>query len=386
MSNSIFGAIDTIGSAQGALDTVVQATLSDGDIAIVADDTEEALIYRYESSSTDTESDPEVVMPDAAGTGRWILTDLSMQDLKTYGNAVFDGTITATGLLTATAGIDIDGTLQFDGAGPAITVIRDEDNMASHATGDVALATQQSIYEYIQSVTAGVTVDMMAGYTVPTKFTYSATDAIVLAPARYHLEGATEQIVKWDANITYSFIALGTDDWSYLYIDDSAVQTEGTNIISNTELIDNVSEPSWSATKLGYYNGADRCIGAFKTNGADELLLFYNPRPGYIELATAITLTSGPAAITLDAPSFASSAMIQCNTGRVSGWVHYEAADSGIEKDMYYSYEDDSGDNQGRTYNAMVWEVSVDASQQFTLAGPATTVTEWGYFLPKGII
>jgi hypothetical protein len=98
MASKIFGAIATTGGTDGSLDSILEATLSDGDLAIVGDNSEEAYVYRYESSSTAAESDPEAVRPDDYGSsGVWILLDISAQDLKIYGNAVIDGTLTVTG-------------------------------------------------------------------------------------------------------------------------------------------------------------------------------------------------------------------------------------------------------------------------------------------------
>jgi len=385
MANKIFGAIGLIGGANGSLDTVKISTLSDGDLAIAVDSNEEAHIYRFESSSTAAESSPQAVRPDDYATaGVWILTDLSAEDLKIYGDAVIDGALTQTGLLTATTGVDITGYLSFDAAGVQLDAIKDEDDLVSDS--NTAIATQRSIKAYVDSVTTGVTLDMMAGFTVPTLFTYYDTNTIILAPARYHHDGLSEQLLKWDANLSYDMVSLGVSDWSYLYLDDSAIDTAGTNIISTTQLIDTNTEPTWSDTKLGYYSGGDKCIGAFLTNASSQIIKFVNKEIGYIEWADEIEIDSGAlsTSLTFTAPSFCKQVMLNVS----SQWtttVYYDAADLGTDKFLFRNRHDDNGDNQAESFNSLVFRAAINSSLQCTITGVAK-VDQWGYFLPKGMI
>jgi len=143
---------------------------------------------------------------------------------------------------------------------------KDEDNMASDS--DEHLATQQSIKAYIDTLKS-----------LPQQralFVYNSDTDITIGPAVYHHVGTTTQRVYWDATLTYTFANLGTSDWSYLYLDDSAIVTADTNVISASELADSVTEPSWSDTKKGWYNGEDKCIFAVLTDGDDDLLEFWH--------------------------------------------------------------------------------------------------------------
>jgi hypothetical protein len=251
-----------------------------------------------------------------------------MEDLKVYGNAVIDGTLLATGLITATAGIDIIGTLQFDGAGPAIDEVLDEDNLVSDSA--TKLATQQSIKAYVDTVAGGVAVayDLLAGFTQRTKATWSDVDTITLEAARYHHNGTVEQIVKWDAALTFDFGSGGSnaasDDltasaWHYLYIDDSAL-SGGT--ITAARLLNSTTAPTWNASELGWYNGNDKCIGAFLTNGSSQLLEFFQA-DDLIHYADAVSnrgladLDTTWTDVTLSLPSFSTKALctiVQYNT------------------------------------------------------------------------
>lgn len=100
MATSLYGCTGLNGSASGAMDTIKYAVLLDGDIAFVVDANEDLSVFRYESSSGETESSPKVIRPDdtPAGAnpdgyanGRWILADMNVDDLTVYGNLVVTG-------------------------------------------------------------------------------------------------------------------------------------------------------------------------------------------------------------------------------------------------------------------------------------------------------
>jgi hypothetical protein len=295
MANKIFGAIKTIGGTDGSLDTVKQATLTDGDLAVVGNLNDESHWYRYESSSGATESNPQVVRPDdtpAGGNpdgyanGRWILTSIQTENLKVYGDAVIDGTLTQTGNAGFTGNVDIDGTLTFDGAGPAVTVIKDEDNMVSDSA--TALATQQSIKKYVDDIAGALitNVDRLAGFIVRPKFTWSDADTITIGAGRVHLLGTAqgEDIYKWDTTLTFDFGSggsnagssdLGTSEWHYLYIDDSALAGGSGTLLTAAQFLNSTTAPTWDASECGWYNGADRCIAAFYVDSGGDIEEFF---------------------------------------------------------------------------------------------------------------
>lgn len=291
-TNKVYGAINTAGGTEGALDTVKYAVLSDGDLAIVCNSAEETHIFRFESSSAAAESDPQVIKPDDAGSnnGRWILTDMSIEDLKTYGNAVFDGTVAITGATTVAAltasGLITANTLKI-GAGATIDEVDDDDTLA--AASDTKLCTQGNVKAYVDAAAGGIVMsyDFFAGYLRRPWFTYSSTSVIVFSSARYHHDGTTEQIVKCDSGITYTFgsggsnadsddLDSGSSRWQYLYLDDSAIVTAGTNVLTASEFVNSETAPIYSAAKLGFYNGNDRCIFAVRLGASDNILEFFH--------------------------------------------------------------------------------------------------------------
>jgi|GEM_PF-2323874 len=56
------------------------------------------------------------------------------------------------------------------------------------------------------------------------------------------------------------------EDWHYIYIDDSA------SSYPTPTIIDSTTEPAWSDSKLGYYNGDDRCIGVVWSSSGSATL------------------------------------------------------------------------------------------------------------------
>lgn len=272
MATKFYGATAINGGASGAMDSIKFATLQDGDICLITDSSEDYAVFRFESSSSTAESSPwqtnKVVEPDDVGAsnGRWVLTDQIFDEVTTYGNVTVNGNL------------DVTGTFTFDGAGVAISSILDEDTLVSDSA--TALATQQSIKAYVDNAVATASPDSLAGFLSRTKFTYVDADTITLQSARYHHNGTAEQITKWDSALTYNFGSggsnagsenLGASEIHYLYIDDSELSG---STITAARLINNTTAPTFSATELGWYNGNDKCIGAFLTDGSSNLLEF----------------------------------------------------------------------------------------------------------------
>jgi len=73
--NRIFGAIYQTGGASGSLDNISASLLKNNDLAVVKDDTLNAInFYRYDNISSDTPVYPTIIAPtDVGASGRWIL-------------------------------------------------------------------------------------------------------------------------------------------------------------------------------------------------------------------------------------------------------------------------------------------------------------------------
>lgn len=200
---------------------------------------------------------------------------------------------------------------------------------------------------------------VIPGYVSRSKITYKDTDEIYLDPAVYHHQGTSEQIVYWDSQLTFQFGSGGTNedssdlavsDWYYVYLDDSAIVTAGTNVITASEIVAVTTEPSWSAAKHGWYNGNDRCIFAVKTNGSSQVEQFYHDGDlvlydtHYATVADELGTTWTD--IVLNAPSFATRMPVRFYAGYVSAATYV---------DGYWRTNGQSG-----TYGHTVYQISAD--------------------------
>ena len=116
-------------------------------------------------------------------------------------------------------------------------------------------------------------------------FAYSDADTITIGAGSYFHDGTTRQTVFWDAAITFDLGSggsnagstdLGASEWHYIYLDDSAIVTQGNSELDADCFLNSTTAPSWSATKHGWYNGADRCIFAVLTNGSNQVTEFFH--------------------------------------------------------------------------------------------------------------
>lgn len=115
----------------------------------------------------------------------------------------------------------------------------------------------------------------LPGILVRSRFRWKDADEIYIGPGVYHLDGTDEIIVSWDSELTFAFSGLSGDQWQYLYIDDSAVQTLGSTTLTASQFINSSTAPTWSASKHGWYNGSDRCIFAVLVSSG-SILNFYH--------------------------------------------------------------------------------------------------------------
>ena len=244
------------------------------------------------------------------------------------------------------------------------------------------------------------------GLVIRSKYTYSTTSAILIDPGIYHHQGTTEQTVFWDTQLTFTFGSGGSNsdsvdlagaDWFYLYLDDSAIVTLGANtILTNSEFVANITEPTWTVGSHAWMNGNDRCIGGFYVNGSNNIVEFFHDGGDQYSYAdeiedlaltdiddtwTDVTLTipkfSTKASVTLHTADTAAGAAISCywrtngqsgSTGHLIG----SAVNSGDEAAM----------NECRVFSDSSQIIEVrKASAGLQRIGALTN----GYYFPAGM-
>ena len=311
--SACYFATGTTGGTDYTLDSI-NGDLLDGTSRAIVFDLVNGLLapYYIDADSGEAESDPDIIAPDSnAGDKRWKKMDITAQTLTDLGVSAFMQTVL-------------------------------DDAAATNALTTLGFSTY--IKTLIDDTTAAAARTTLGVYAHnSTKFTYSDTDTITLRPARYYHAGTTAQTVYWDSDITFDFGSggsnagstdLAADTWYAVYIDDSAVVTAGTNLITDSEIVNSDTLPTWSDAKHGWYNGEDLCIGLFKTKAAAaELIEFSHARPGEIEWDEAITIQSG-ASVTTTWASLTSLLLPSCCSTAFA--VFYISGDPDQPATYYY--------------------------------------------------
>lgn len=183
-----------------------------------------------------------------------------------------------------------------------------------------------------------LTIPGLNGYVDRPRFVYKDADEIYIDPGIYHHYGTTNQIVQWSDRLTFKFGPTGSNpdndafvanDFYYLYLDDSAIITNGSNIITVSELIAKVTEPVWNNSKHGWYDNLDRCICAFRTEILTaEIHPFHHNKDLFLfdegwNDKTLIDIDTTWIDVTLTIPSFATMAQIRAHTIYVDGVTTY---------------------------------------------------------------
>ena len=179
-----------------------------------------------------------------------------------------------------------------------------------------------------------VLAPILLGLLSRSRFTYSDADTITIGPGIYHHSGTSEQLVYWNSDITFNLGSggsnaasddLGASQWHYIYLDDSAIVTQGAALLDADCFLNDTTAPTWSAAKHGWYNGNDRCIFAVLTDGDSHILKFYHDGKDFVEfdaqiismVAADIDTTWTEATLTI--PAFGGSAKALISVKIVNG-------------------------------------------------------------------
>jgi hypothetical protein len=129
-------------------------------------------------------------------------------------------------------------------------------------------------------------VESYRGYKRGFKLGFSSTAAITIGGGIWDHRGTSNQTVYTTSQLTFTLGSAGSNSDSddvddaaqtihYIYIDDSAVVSAGTTLLTASEFLNDTTAPTYSHSKHGWYNGSDRCIGAVLANASDEVIEFY---------------------------------------------------------------------------------------------------------------
>jgi len=153
---------------------------------------------------------------------------------------------------------------------------------------------------------------LIPGYVQRSIFTWRDADEIYLDGGVYEIGTG---IVTWSSQLTFQFGSTGSnvlsnnltaDSWHYLYIDASTIPVTS---LTAANFINLTTIPVWSNSKKGWYNGSDRCIAAFLTNGSSQLIDFshstdFMSYTDYIQDRSSTDPSTSWLDVTLTAPAF----------------------------------------------------------------------------------
>jgi len=244
----------------------------------------------------------------------------------------------------------------------------------------------------------GRPLDAYTGYIRRPLFSYNTTNSITISPGRYHINGSTERFITWDSELTYTFTSLGASEYHYLYIDDSDVGSD--NVLAATDLFNTTTAPTWSNSKLGYYNNNDRCILALRTNTTNGLREFYHSND-LIHWDSGLNIWNGyPRStawqnVTTTVPAFTDFVPILFysvyQTKHHGSEIYYRPSITGNAIICGRTCYDKSGDNQCNQIDANnCGRIRIDENKQFAVASNVnghafTYIYQNGYYLPQGL-
>ena len=141
-----------------------------------------------------------------------------------------------------------------------------------------AHATKSDTLNRHALVSLGNTGDLISlpGALVRPTFAWKDADEIYIGSGAYHLQGTDEIIVYWDSQLTFQIAGAGASECRYVYIDNSAVQSGASRLLTASEFTHTTSAPTYSESKHGFYNGLDRCIFGIRTDGSGNILEFHH--------------------------------------------------------------------------------------------------------------
>ena len=211
-------------------------------------------------------------------------------------------------------------------------------------------------------------------------FVYSSTTAISIGAGSYFHDGTTRQTVFWDAAITFTLGSggsnaasddLGASEWHYIYLDDSAIVTQGDSELDADCFLNDTTAPTWSAAKHGWYNGSDRCIFAVLTNGSNQIVNFLHDgsrRVTWVDYrveasSTDVDASWTPVDMATSVPGFSTKAVVQ-----IEWWGGNDGLQWAVNgAEPTYGGRLIKNSSAGVTDDNIIAEVYLDTSQIFEL-------------------
>ena len=407
MASKGYGAIALTGGGTGALDKIDGSILNDGDVGKVSDSTNNKK-YEYTLEGSGASGSSPLTIPPVTnpGTKNWVLIDTvaptahinNIQVLTASGDLVIKNQAGSTIATLA------DGQTLALAAGGAIDEFSIDGTMGGNS--DTAVPTEKAIVTYVPTIVSS----QLPGLIQRAQFIWSDADQILIEPGLYHHQGTLEQLVYWDSQLDFKLQSggdntdshdWGADGWHYIYLDDSAIDTLGSNLLDDTCFL-NVTganaAPAWTVAKHGWYGDGvgtaetnDRCIFAVYETG-NAILTFWHDG-GSLVMRDAEVVDRASAAlnatwteVTCTVPAFCRAAQIGFRTG----WVDADTATSWRVEGSSGTGHSVGRTTNGSTHMSNITQVMLDSALKFEVRNDAgganlTIVNGHGWYFPVGM-
>jgi len=311
---------------------------------------------------------------------------LQMTDTSTT-SATFNINALGTGVTLSTSGLTAGRTLTFPntsnqaligatdlagtGAGVGASLIGIQDTGTYFGTATVEGALQEAGVSISSLNTSTHNSGMKNGF----KLAYSTASAITISGGMWALNGATNRHVYTASQITFTLGSAGSNPLStdltaaantihYIYIDDTAVISAGSNLLTASAFINTTTAPAYSHIKIGWYSGNDRCIGAVLTDASFNILPFDVRGDNYYRyrdpnFTAEFALANAPVAyaslnMSSTIPAFSTRAQVRLLASNAAMWFYFDTTSSAVTPEAHTA---------GVSNEVMSFDISTDTSQ-----------------------
>jgi len=248
------------------------------------------------------------------------------------------------------------------------------------------------------------------GYVNRSNFTWSSTSQILIGAGAYEVDdGSAPETFYWDSQLTFvlgsggsnaSSSALGTSQWQYIYMDESAISASP---LVAASFLNSTTAPTYSQSKHGWYNGSDRCIFAVYVNASGNIDKFYHDGADHVMYAddydTGVSVqgNQGWVDVTIQGPTFAESMEISFKLAQDGGFALSTTFYARVDGDSGTGHllgtvegggdatEDEHVTNSKRFFvNTSNRKIEINGASAATADGGCIPYIN-GYFLPGGM-
>jgi len=231
------------------------------------------------------------------------------------------------------------------------------------------------------------------------QFDHSSDTVLLIGAGQYDHDGTTVQDVYWNSQISFTIgsggsnsgsSAAGTSQWQYLYLDDSAIVTQGTALLDADCFLNSTTAPTYSQTKHGWYSGSDRCIFAFYIDSDGDIEKWFHDGGDYVLHSTQWSSGSAGAS-----GSYSSKTISGIPAFGIKGEMNfYVSGNSAVVSSQYWRVTGTTGSHylskvEDDEAEFVVNNVTIytDSSQQIDILSNNASVTLYtaGWFIPGGM-